>query len=246
LYELAENVYIEEGTIRFYGVRLQTRMAVVRLSGDRLFVYSPVPLAAGVRERLDALGRVGFVVSPNKIHNQTLADYRAAYPEARFFAPPGLPERRPDLRFDSVLGDRPEPEWADELDQALTGGNAFFTEVLFHHRASRSLLVGDFVENITPETTSRLGWWVCRAYGLGSGPTPSPEFSIYTHDPRAARDSLERPRAWPIDRIFLCHGDTIEREASAAFDSVCEQLIATAQRRGPIWRWATARLAALQ
>lgn len=38
--EYAENLFIAESQVKFYGVPLQTRMAVVRLSGDRLFVYS--------------------------------------------------------------------------------------------------------------------------------------------------------------------------------------------------------------
>ena len=42
--EFADEVFVEESSVRFYGFLIQTRMAVIRLSGNRLFLYSPVPL----------------------------------------------------------------------------------------------------------------------------------------------------------------------------------------------------------
>ena len=66
-----------------------------------------------------------------------------AYPAAELWASPGLPERRRDLRFAGVLGDRPEPAWAPDLDQLTTDGNVFFSEVVFFHAASGTLIVAD-------------------------------------------------------------------------------------------------------
>jgi hypothetical protein len=150
MYEFAEEVFVEESSVRFYGFRIQTRMAAIRLSGNQLFLYSPVPLRSGLRDDLERLGRVAFIVSPNKIHNLTLAQYRAAYPQAKLFAPPGLPERRRDLSFDSVLSGQPVPDWSAELEYVLTKGNVFFSEAFFFHRATGTLFVGDFVERIGP------------------------------------------------------------------------------------------------
>ena len=246
LNELAEDFYVAESAIRFYGVRLRTRMAVVRFSDERLFVYSPVFLEPAIREELDALGRVSFIVSPNKIHNQTLAEYQLAYPDAQLFAPPGLPERRPDLRFASVLNETTEEVWESELDQTLTGGNLFFSEALFLHRSSGTLLVGDFVENIGPGDASSAALLLARLFGVRPRPMASPEFRYYTHDEDAARSSLAVARGWDFERIFLCHGALVDENAAAVFDQVCEELLATTRRRSAFSRWATSRLAAFQ
>lgn len=40
-----------------------------------------------------------------------------AFPNAKVFASPGLPERRKDIKFDATLTDEPEAAWANELDQ---------------------------------------------------------------------------------------------------------------------------------
>ena len=78
MYEFAKDLFVEESEVKFYGFRVQTRMAVVRLPGARLLLYSPVPLTTRLRQELEQLGQISFIVSPNKIHNLTLADYRAA------------------------------------------------------------------------------------------------------------------------------------------------------------------------
>lgn len=94
--EFVPGIHLVESTVRFYGVRIQTRMTVVQLSDSRLFVHSPVALDAAIRRDLDSLGEVTFVVSPNKIHHLSIGEYTDAYPRAKAFASPGLPERRPD------------------------------------------------------------------------------------------------------------------------------------------------------
>lgn len=142
---LGDTLFYMEGTVRFFGVPIQTRMAVSNLDGHALWVWSPLPITDEIGQALDALGTVTHIVSPNKIHNQGLESFHASYPGAKLLASPGLPERRPDLDFGGVLTNEPESAWAECLDQRLTEGNAFFSEAVFFHRASRTLIVADLV-----------------------------------------------------------------------------------------------------
>ena len=100
-----EDLFYVEDTVRFYGVPIQTRMVVARLDGDALWVCSPLPITDEIAHALDAMGRVAHIVSPNKIHNQGLDSFHTRYPDAKLWASPGLPARRPELEYEAVLGD---------------------------------------------------------------------------------------------------------------------------------------------
>jgi len=176
--EFANDLFVAESSVRFYGFRIQTRMAAVRLDGGRLFLYSPVSLTQHLRDELARLGEVAFIVSPNKIHNLTLAQYREAFPAAKLLVPPGLPERRPDLRVDGVLSEQALESCSPELEHILTGGSVFFSEALFFHRPSRTLLVGDFVEKIGPGIVSPAARAAARLFGVRQQAMASPEFSL--------------------------------------------------------------------
>jgi hypothetical protein len=246
MYEFAEEVFVEESSVRFYGFRIQTRMAAIRLSGNQLFLYSPVPLQSGLRDDLERLGRVAFIVSPNKIHNLTLAEYRAAYPQAKLFAPPGLPERRRDLSFDSVLSGQPVPDWSAELEYVLTKGNVFFSEAFFFHRATGTLFVGDFVERIGPGIASAFARATARLFGVRSHPMASPEFRFYTIDAEALRESIAQVLRWPLERIFLCHGELVPAGGREVFSQVGESVLRELEARGPVARFLFEQIAKVQ
>lgn len=241
-----EGLHVAEGRVRFYGFRLRTRMAAVALAEGRLLLYSPVPWTPELDRQLAALGRVAFLLAPNKIHNQTLAEWCRRHPDAELHAPPGLPERRADLPVKAVLGDEVPAAWRDELDLALTRGNVFLSEALLLHRRSRTLLCGDLVENLDASTASPLGRAAARAFGVGSHPVASPEHRLYTHDADSAARAFERVQAWDFGRIFLCHGGLVTRDAKEVFDEVTEGVLSAARRRSRASRWLLRRLAALQ
>jgi hypothetical protein len=246
MHEFVDDVFVEESSVRFYGFRLQTRMAVIRLSGSQLFLYSPVRLSSGLRVEIEQLGRVAFIVSPNKIHNQTLAEYRVEYPDAKLFVPPGLPERRPDLSFDSVLSGQPVEDWSDDLEYVLTKGNAFFSEALFFHRATRTLFVGDFVERIGPGVASAFARALTRLFGVRSHPMASPEFRFYSYGAEALQESISQVLRWPLERIFLCHGELVRAGGREVFCQVAASLLREIEGRGPLSRSFFERIAKVQ
>ena len=122
--------------------------------------------------------------------------------------------------------------WAREFDQQTTGGNVFFSEVVFLHRATRSLIVADLIENVNEETLpSRLGQAAARALHIYNQPMASPEFRMYTDDADAARSSLERIGAWPFDKILLAHGAFIDENAKTVFQSAVDHLLTEVSAR---------------
>ena len=227
-----EGLFYAEGDVPFFGVPIQTRMFVVRLRADKLWVCSPLPLNDEIARELDELGRVAEIVSPNKLHNLGLASFHRRYPEGRIWASPGLAERCPDLHYAGALGNQPHDAWAAELDQRVTAGNVFFSEAVFFHRRSRTLLVADLVENITDATMpTRTGRALTRLMRIHGRPLPSPEFRIYTNDPDAARKRLAEINEWPFERILPAHGVPITEDAHAVFAEIIDALCSEVSRR---------------
>jgi hypothetical protein len=180
----------------FGGFHYPTRMAVVRLSDGRLFVWSPITLSAALKREIDRLGPVRFLVSPNLLHHLFLKEWKAVYPEARLYASPGLRRRRKDLSFDADLGDAPDPEWEADIGQVLMKGSFAMTEVVFFHHASRTVIFADLIENLPGDWFK--GWRGAFAR-LGGIVAPHPgaprDWRVSFIHRRAARDSLGRSNA---------------------------------------------------
>ena len=120
---------------------------------------------------------------------------------------------------------------AKELD-AL--GRVFFSEVVFFHRPSRTLIVADLVENISADSLpSKSGRALAKLAHIYGRALPSPEFRMCTTDADAARQRLEEIHAWPFERILLAHGDLITDNAHEVFESVIEHLHAEVSHRPP-------------
>jgi len=209
LCELAKDLWVVERPQRFYGLEVGTRMSVMRLADGSLLLHSPVALDAALRCELDAIGRVRYAVAPNRVHHLYAGEVAAAYPQARLWVAPGLARKRPDLVFVDVLGDEAPAEWRDEVDQVFFRGRPYENEVVFLHRASRTLILCDLAFNFGPRSAAptRVLMRLIRSYGR-FGPSTLDPWLI--RDRRAARQSLERILAWDFDRVVVAHGDVLE------------------------------------
>ena len=226
LRELAGDIWIAERPQRFYGLEVGTRMTVIRLADGSLLLHSPVGLESRLRRELDSLGAVRFAVAPNRFHHLHAGEVMQAYPEARLWVAPGVERKRPDLAIEAVLGDEAPAGWRDEVDQVFFRGRPFENEIVFLHRASRTLILCDLVFNFGPRAgrVTRLVMKMLRSYGR-FGPSSLDPFLI--RDRIAARRSLERILAWDFDRVVVAHGDVLESEGPDALRAGYAWLLAS-------------------
>lgn len=240
LIEFGEGLWYAEENIIFFRVVIQTRMIVAALPDGGLALITPLKMDDALARALDALGKVRHALSPNKIHNLGLDSVRDYWPEARLWASPGLEDRCPTIAFDGVLGDRPHSDWAGVMDQLTTRGNTFFSEVVFFHRHSATLIVADLVENFAEGMQVRpWAWRWAHLMHIWGRALPSPEFRAFTDDANAVRARLDEIDAWPFEHILMAHGVPVHgREAAhAMLRSVRDFLVEEVQAR-PRWkRW---------
>ena len=209
LRQLGENLWIAERRQSFYGLEVGTRMTVIRLADGRLLLHSPVALTPALRRELDALGRVCFVVAPNRVHHLYAGKVAEVYPEAQLWVAPGLERKRPDLVYVAVLGDEAPAAWKGEVDQVFFRGRPYENEVVFFHRASHTLILCDLAFNFGPRADAPTRWLMklLRSYGQ-FGPSKLDPWLI--RDRQAARASLERILEWDFERVIVAHGDVLE------------------------------------
>ena len=208
---LGPELWVCDRRLRVAGLEIGTRMSVIRLRDGGLFLHSPVALDASLRAELDALGEIRHVVAPNLHHHLYLADYRAL-PGVRVYGPPGLPDKKRGMRFDAVLTDAAPEAWRGEIDQQPFAGAPFMGEVVFCHRASRTLLVADLLFNFVECDHTPTRWWLRAMGALGRfGPPRHVRWLI--RDRQAARRAADAILQWEIERIVVGHGVLLVQSA---------------------------------
>ncbi len=203
--------------LRFHGIEMGTRMTVCKLADGTLFVHSPIASDTVVLAALRALGSVEHVVAPNKLHHLHIADFAQHFPDAFYYASPDLPARRPELRFDVVLGEEARPGWSRDLDQCLVRGRFFLDEVVFLHRVSGTLILADLCEEGSEEwpLLSRIAARIAGIYQR-HGPPRDMKWDLHRDKP-ALRRAVERILSWDFDRMILSHGRLVESGAKELF-----------------------------
>lgn len=203
----AEDVWIVNGpsvVFRVCGCTIPcpTRMTIVRLPGRRLWLHSPVVFSSVLATELEVLGQIDWIAAPNRLHRSHIDAWASAYPSARLhgFLSAGreTEERTPDVEF-AIEGDL---EWVRvELGR--------FSELVFFHRHSRTLIVADLLQVFEAERVRPwLARWLLVASGA-TGPDPRPSLEVRWAARRhaaAAAPAIRQIHEWEPNSIVLSHG----------------------------------------
>ena len=212
---------VEGGLVSFYGFPYPTRSVIVRLGGGDLWVWSPVALSPELEAGVRALGVVRHLVSPNKLHHLFLKPWQERFPDARLWGPASVHKKRRDLTFKSALEDVPPPEWEPDLDLTWFTGSPVLDEIVFFHRPSRTVVIGDLSENFS-EAFLKTHWTaparvLARAWGITEGRGYAPlEWRVSWFRRASARRALAKMLAWNPERVIMAHGEW-QREGGRSY-----------------------------
>lgn len=192
-----------------------TRMTVVELPNNKLWIHSPSKITDSLLEDLSALGDPTYLVSPNKIHHLYLNEWKERFPHGHLYAPPGLVHKRQDVCFNQELTDLPEDAWINEIDQLIFRGSTMMEEVVFFHKPSQTLILTDLIENFPDNHFHGFKNAIAKMAGIVSpdGKTPLDWRLSFLLGKRKARDSFSRMLAWNPEKIIIAHGECIDENA---------------------------------
>jgi uncharacterized protein DUF4336 len=210
---VADNVWFVDGPVIRFGPPLlkmpfPTRMTVIRIGGD-LLIHSPTSLSSGLKAEIENVGRLRWIVGPNRIHYWWIPDWHAAFPGAEVYLAPRIREQagnRIDFECRALDRDQGYP-WDGDVATLPVEGN-YMTEVVFFHRASRTLVLTDLIENFEPQKlNSFLMRWLTRLGGAQDpdGAMPRDMRMSYRNKGRL-KAAVETMLGWNPERIILAHG----------------------------------------
>ena len=208
------NIWLLEYPVRFGGMDLFGRTTIIRLENGDLIVHDPCKIDDSTKAKIDEIGIVKYIIAPGSYHHLFVADFQKKYPNAETFLCPGLERKRPDIKFEWVLGNKPDHRWEDDIDQVLVQGTKHIWEVAFFHKSSRTLILVDLLENIGDDYRHEAGlllrfWWK-GIFRMWNNPKAAPEYQMGWGNREIVKISLNKILGWDARRVIIAHGENIE------------------------------------
>jgi hypothetical protein len=221
----AANIGIVDGPFEYLtvgGARLPlpftTRMTVVRLSNNDLFLHSPIKFHGTLANEMQRLGTIRHLVSPNQFHYAHIGEWAKAFPNAVTWASPHVRERararHVDVEFKRDLEAGSPEEWRQEIDQTLFPGG-YFKEFIFFHKASRTLILADTIINIELDKVTEPWRTATKVTGMYH---PYGQIFFGMRLPlflqrQKAEVAIREIHSWQPQRILLSHGRCFDVDA---------------------------------
>ncbi len=214
----AKNFWVASQKQSFLGLEMGTRMSVVDITGQGdLLLHSPIQLTPSLQEEFQKLGRVTYVIAPNKMHHLYVQSYLDQYPNAQLFLAPGLEKKRPELKEATVIAPNQDYPWAQAFDYCLIEGCPLLNEVAFFHKQSNTLVLTDTGLHIGEESPFMTRWifkvmGAYKKFGLSRM-----EKKIFIKDQKTFHESIAKILQWDFQKIMLAHGKPIEMNGHRVF-----------------------------
>jgi hypothetical protein len=217
LQAFGDNIWIADGPeVLDMGILFTTRMAVNKLSDGSIWVESPVPMPFETLKRVTEMGPVRYLVAATPRHVWRLDGWHTLFPEAQLWVsrPTPFTLKKGNLPITGILGDGPDPGWAQDLDQLAFKGSPFIEEVLFFHKESRTVILDDLLQIHQNKQDRPFRNALMKIEGVtapygGVGL----ELRLVFFQRQLARQSLERLLSWDFDKLIIAHGGCINKDA---------------------------------
>lgn len=246
----APNVWIIDGPmVRDFGVLFTTRMTIVSLADGSIWIESPVSVPFETLTHLAACGPVRYLVAATPRHVWRLAAWHTLFPDAQLWVPrpTSFTLKKGPLPLTGILTETEPRDWSRDFDQLAFQGNPLIEEVLFFHKASRTVILGDLVQVHPSVKGKALRNALFQLEGV-AGPMGGVglDFRLSFTNRKLARRSLDKLLSWDArqadHRSWGLHREGCQAIRGAgfpvaqAFVSLCQAHLLTRRRRTRIQR----------
>jgi hypothetical protein len=217
LKEFGQNIWIVDGpNVRDMGVMFTTRMTIVKLHDGSVWVDSPVSASYETLKEITALGSIRYIVAETPRHVWRLSAWHTLFPEAQLWISRITPFtlKKGHLPYTGILTDTPVQAWEGDLEQLPFKGSPLIEEVLFLHKDSHTVIMGDLIQNHIVMKNHPISNAILKLEGVISplGGVALDLKLAFTHR-NIARNSLKKLLSWDFDKLIIAHGGCIEKDA---------------------------------
>ena len=191
---------------------ITTRMTVIRLRDESLWIHSPISPTPILMEELKRIGTVRYVVAPNKSHHLFFLAFLKAYPSAEGFIAEGLEEKRQDLaQFTQIPREAP---WAPEIRGFFIEGLPILNETAWFHVDTGTLILTDLLFCFS-DTNRGLTALASKLLGVHGKLGMSKTMKLMTKNREALARSVSPLLSLPLQRVIVAHDQIIVEQAAA-------------------------------
>jgi len=202
-----DNILAAEGPLG----KFPRRMTIVRLTGQRLIIYSGIALDETAMARIESFGTPTFYIVPGVLHRMDVKPWKQRYPDLKIACPPGARSKVEELvKVDSVAPDFGDPG----VQFAVVDGTAQAEGALIIKGSQGTTLVlNDLIFNVRkqPGVVGLLFHLV----GVTGPEAKMPKLVMrkLVQDKNALRAQLEQwANIADLKRIILSHGAVIDAD----------------------------------
>ncbi len=234
LRQIDTDIWVAEQPLRYFGLSVGTRMTVIRLANRELAVVSPIELDDATSTELDEIGTIRHIIAPNLYHYLFADNFKKHYPDATFWAAPGLKAKKPDLAIDRTIQGNADSLW-DGLEYILfdgfrtlgLSGYDSVNECVFFHSTSRTLILTDIAFHFD-ESYPAIVQLATKVLGGYKNLSPSLLERVATTDKEKVKESVKKILDWDFERVIMAHGSIIENNGKQQFKEGYERFLGCA------------------
>lgn len=209
--KFVNSIWTAEQKLKVYGIELGPRMTAIELDNGKLLLHSPIQMTPELVEDIQKLGKVSYIIAPNKWHHLYLESARETFPKAEYFGTQGLMDKKVGFQLDGVISNEQNLPWNPQLLHAKIEGVPIYDEVVFFHPESHTLILTDLAIHICHSHCWKTKLWLRILGSYGKFGWSSIEKKIFIKDKQAFKHSIDSILKWDFDRIVLSHGALIEK-----------------------------------
>lgn len=212
----AENTWIFERELKFAGIEVGARMTIIDLGSGKLFVHSPIGLTDKIKSEIRSLGKVAYVVAPNRMHHLFIKDFKSEFPDAKFYCAPSLEKKRSDFSFDGVISDDQTFPWNPVVKHKFVEGAPFYNEVVFFDSRTKTLVLTDLAAHICESKSLVTRMFLKTIGSFGHFGWTAIEKLLFIRNRRLFYKSIGEILTWDFDRVIMAHGVPVTTGAKAS------------------------------
>lgn len=219
LKQIDRRIWVAEQPFKYLGLEVGTRMTVILQADRSLLLISPIKINPTLKQQLDNLGTVKYLIAPNLFHHLYLEQSQQLYPQAKIIAPIGIESKQPDLAI-ALTFERDLIDFNGELEYISFKGFQVFiplkiakvNEIVFFHPDSKSLIITDSAFNFD-RNFPLITQLATKIIGSNRSLKPSWLEKVATRDKETTRKAIDKILAWDFQRVIMAHGNIVSENA---------------------------------